>query len=313
LRGPGVAAYGRAVKGESPIADATALTSAARRDAETRAAIVRWRLGRVAIYGVLAIFAVIYLLPAFVVVANAFRTHLDVNRHGIIGLPSQLSFDSFAGAWTETCVSGMCEGIGRNFFNSLWITVPATLIATAFGALNGYVLSKWRFPGSEFIFWMVLAGMFLPGQITLLPWAFIMGKLGLANNVNGLIIIHCVQGLSFATLFCRNFYAQLPDEVIKAARIDGAGFWRIFRRVVLPLSGPILAVTVIWEFTSIWNEYLFGMIFTAGNQQPMTVALMGAGAGRQSAAVLIAALPPVLVFLVGGRYFVRGLTMGAIR
>lgn len=274
---------------------------------------MRWRLGRVAIYGVLGLFAVIYLVPAAVVLLNAFRSYREVAHNGIIGLPQQLSLDNWIGAWTQTCVSGTCEGIAHNFFNSLWITIPAMVISTIFGALNGYVLSKWRFPGARLIFGAMLLGVFLPGQATLFPWAIVIGKLGLADNVNGLILIHSVQGISFATLFCYNFYAQLPDELIKAARVDGAGFWRIFGRVVLPLSGPILAVTVIWQFTSIWNEFLFGVVFTAGDQQPITAALLGAGAGRQSAAVLIAALPPVLVFLIGGKFFVRGLTMGALR
>lgn len=268
---------------------------------------------RVVIYGLLSFFLFIYLVPALVVFFNAFRTYREVALNGLIAFPQSFTLDSWSRAWTSVCVSGRCSGVAPNFFNSLYITIPATLMSTALGAMNGYVLSKWRFPGSELIFGMMLFGVFMPSQITLLPWAFIMGKLGLANSVNGLILIHTIQGISFATLFCRNYYVQLPDELIKAARIDGAGFWRIYYRVILPLSPPILIVTVIWQFTAIWNEYLFGMVFTSGTQQPITVALMGAGVGNQSAAVLIAALPPVLIFLLGGRYFVRGLTQGALK
>lgn len=265
------------------------------------------------VYGLLGVFAFIYLVPAVVVLLNAFRTYPEVRLNGLIAFPQSFSFESFERAWTLTCVSGRCRGISPNFFNSLYITIPATLFSTLLGALNGYVLSKWRFPGSEAIFLLMLFGVFMPAQITLLPWAFIMGKLHLANNVHGLILIHTIQGISFATLFCRNYYTQLPDELIRAARIDGAGFWRIFWRIVLPLSPPVLIVTVIWQFTAIWNEYLFGMVFTSGTQQPITAALMGAGVGSQSAAVLIAALPPVLIFLFGGRYFVAGLTQGALK
>lgn len=270
-------------------------------------------LGRMAIYATLAVFAIIYIVPALVVLLNAFRSYREVADHGLIAWPESFSLRSFTHAWSETCVSGVCRGIAPNFFNSLYIAVPSSLAATLVGTLNGYVLSKWRFPGSEAIFFMMLVGVFMPSQITLLPWAFIMGTLKLANNVHGLILIHIVQGLSFATLFARNYFAQLPDELIKAARIDGAGFWRIFRRIVLPLSPPILMVSLIWQFTSIWNEYLFGMVFTAGYQQPITVALMGAGVGDQSAAVLIAALPPLLLFLAAGRFFIRGLTQGALK
>jgi len=273
----------------------------------------RWQLSRILIYGVLTLFAAIYLFPAFVVLCNAFRTYPEISRNGIIGLPQDLSFAAFYDAWNSYCVSGTCAGIKANFINSLVITIPPTIISTALGAINGYVLSKWRFKGSDIVFGAMLLGVFMPGQVTLLPWAFIMGKIHLYNSVYGLILIHSVQGIAFATLFCRNFYAAIPDDLIRAARIDGAGFWRIFWRVVLPLSPPILIVTVIWQFTSIWNEFLYGVVFTAGNQQPITAALLSVGAGGQSAAVLIAALPPILVYLLGGRYFVRGLTMGAVK
>jgi glucose/mannose transport system permease protein len=209
----------------------------------------------------------------------------------------------------------------RNFMNSLWMAIPATVISTMLGAMNGYVLSKWRFKGSDVLFTLMLLGVFMPGQIALMPWAFILGKLGLTNSTYGLILVHVVQGISFTTLFCRNYYVSIPDDLIKAARIDGAGFWRIFRKIILPLSPPILIVTVIWQFTGIWNEYLFGVVFTSGREQPITAALVALTASGtnvraydvMSAAVLIGALPPLLVYFLGGKYFVRGLTQGAIK
>lgn len=269
--------------------------------------------GRMLVYGLLAAFALIYVFPGLMLLFNAFRTYPDLARHGYIALPNSFTFEPWVRSWTIACVSGRCEGVAPNFFNSLKLTIPATLISTALGAINGYILSKWRFRGSELIFGLILCGVFMPGQVTLLPWAWIMGQLGLANSVYGLILIHSIQGISFATLFCRNFYVALPDDLIKAARIDGAGFWRIFMRIVLPLSPPILIVTVIWQFTMIWNEYLFGMVFTAGDEQPITAALMSVGLGGSSATVLMAALPPLLIYLLGGRFFVRGLTQGAIK
>ena len=161
-------------------------------------------------------------------------------------------------------------------------------------------------------------GVFMPGQIALLPWAFILGWIGLSNSIYGLIFVHVIQGISFTTLFCRNYYVNIPDDLIKAARIDGATFWRIFFKIVLPLSPPILIVTVIWQFTGIWNEYLFGVVFTGGRQQPITAALVALQTGEQNAhpydiascAVLIAAIPPLLIYFFGGKYFVRGLTQG---
>jgi glucose/mannose transport system permease protein len=167
----------------------------------------------------------------------------------------------------------------------------------------------------------MLLGVFVPGQLSLMPWAYLLGKIHLTNSVYGLILIHCVQGLSFTTLFCRNYYIGIPAELMKAARIDGAGFFRIFWRIVLPLSPPILIVTVIWQFTGIWNEFLFGVTFTSGENQPVTAALIALNAavssnpqyGVQSAAVLIAALPTLIVYLVGGKYFMQGLTAGAVK
>lgn len=221
--------------------------------------------------------------------------------------------DAYAYMWTSACVSGMCRGIAPNFIHSLLITIPATLVSTALGLVNGYVLTKWRFPGANAVFALVFLGVFLPAQVTLLPWAWIIGNLGLSNNVLGLILIHSVMGISFATLFSRNFFVQVPDEIVRAAAVDGAGFWRIFFKLMLPLAAPIIIVTVIWQFTSIWNEYLFGMIFTRNDQQPVTVALMGVRTGGSAAAVVIASLPPLLIYFLGGRYFVRGLMYGAVK
>jgi glucose/mannose transport system permease protein len=290
-------------------------------DPEAARASRRRTWSRAVIYGLLCIFAAIYIIPLIVVVMNSFRDQPEIARNGLIAIPQSFNFDAWGVAWDQYCIGGTCEGMKRNFFNSLWMTVPATIISTLFGALNGYVLSKWRFKNSEVLFTMMLLGVFMPGQIALMPWAFILGNLGLSNNVVGLILIHCVQGLSFTTLFCRNYYVNVPDDLVKAARIDGAGFWRIFFKIILPLSPPILIVTVIWQFTGIWNEYLFGVVFTSGSQQPITAALVALTAGGQtataydvmSAAVLIGALPPLLVYFFGGKYFVRGLTQGAIK
>jgi glucose/mannose transport system permease protein len=273
------------------------------------------------VYGLLTLFAAYYLLPLGVIVLNSFRDLDEIARGGLIGLPRSFSTQYWGTAWSTFCVNALCKGIQPFFFNSLLMTIPATIISTVIGAINGYALSAWRFRGSEALFAFMTLGVFLPGQMVLLPWAYTLGTLGLANTVSGLILIHCVQGLAFTTLFCRNYYVNIPDALIKAARIDGAGFWRIFRKIVLPLSPPILIVTVIWQFTGIWNDFLFGIVFSAGDRQPVTAALIALTAGQTSvrrynveaAAVLIAALPPLLIYLFGGRYFMRGLTQGAIK
>ena len=289
--------------------------------AAARAANRRFVIGRVAVYGFLGAFALLYLLPLVIVVLNSFREGPEIAQNGLIGLPQHYSFKAWPAAWATHCVSGACEGVRHNFLNSLIMTIPATIISTLAGAVNGYILSKWRFPGSEWVFACILLGVFMPGQIALLPWAYILGTLHLSNNVLGLVLVHVVQGLSFTTLFCRNFYVSIPDDLIKAARIDGAGFWRIFFKIVAPISPPILIVTTIWQFTGIWNEFLFGVVFTGGRQQPITSALVALSLGQfnakaydvLSAAVLIGALPPLLIYFFGGKYFVRGLTQGAVK
>jgi glucose/mannose transport system permease protein len=281
----------------------------------------RHALSRLAIYAILVAFSAIYLLPLAVIVANSFRELPEIAARGLIAFPRSFSFHAWGDAWSSYCVGGTCAGVKGFFFNSLKMTIPATIVSTAIGAVNGYILSKWRFAGSEILFTCMALGVFLPGQIALMPWAFILGKLGLTNSTYGLILIHVVQGISFTTLFCRNYYLSVPDDLIKAARIDGAGFWRIFAKIILPLSPPILIVVVIWQFTGIWNEYLFGVVFTSGREQPITAALVALASGGtnvrvydvMSAAVLIAALPPLLVYFLGGKYFVRGLTQGAIK
>jgi glucose/mannose transport system permease protein len=273
------------------------------------------------VYGLLSLFAAYYILPLGVIVLNSFRDMTEISRAGLIGLPHSFSLDHWTKAWGTYCINGACNGIAPFFYNSLWMAIPATIISTALGAINGYVLSKWRFPGSETLFAFMTLGVFLPGQMVLLPWAWTLGTLGLSNTIAGLVLIHCVQGLSFTTLFCRNYYVSIPDELIKAARIDGAGFWRIFRKIVLPLSPPILIVTVIWQFTGIWNDFLFGVVFSSGRNQPVTAALIALTAGAvsvrqynvESAAVLIGALPPLLIYVFGGKFFMRGLTQGAIK
>lgn len=276
---------------------------------------------RTLIYGLLIFFTLIYIMPLAVVVLNTFRPLAEIAEHGLINFPRSWQLSAWGIAWSEYCINGVCEGMQRNFYNSLYMTIPATIISTLLGAMNGYILSKWRFRGSDILFTCMLFGVFVPSQLSLLPWAYVLGQLGLQNSITGLAMVHIVQGISFTTLFCRNFYVSIPDDIINAARIDGAGFWRIFRKIVLPISPPILIVSVIWQFTGIWNEFLFGVVLTSGQQQPITSALVAMASNLldvrdfdvMSAGVLIGALPPLLVYFFGGKYFVRGLTQGAVK
>jgi glucose/mannose transport system permease protein len=300
---------------------AEAVLAPATEDLEAGAARGRWIISRIVIYGLLGILSIIYIVPLGVVFLNSFRSNVEIGANGLIAFPTSFNLTAWPQAWSDFCIGGQCNGIARYFWNSVGLTVPATIISTMMGAINGYILSKWRFPGSEIVFGCMLLGVFMPGQIALLPWAFILGKIGLANTTYGLILVHCIQGISFTTLFFRNYYVSIPDDLIKAARIDGAGFWRIFWRIILPLSPPIFIVTVIWQFTGIWNDYLYGFALNSGANQPITAALVALSMNGttvrtydvMSAAVLIGALPPLLVYFFGGKYFVRGLTQGAIK
>jgi glucose/mannose transport system permease protein len=277
--------------------------------------------GRGLIYAVLLLFAGFYLVPLGVVILNSVRSVEDIGQGSVIGLPRALAWQNYVEAWSQYCIAQTCAGIRPYMWNSLVMVVPATILSTLLGALNGYSIALWRFRGDNLIFGAMTLGVFLPEQMKLVPWAIVLRDLGLTNTIAGLVLIHVVQGLSFSTLFCRNYFVAIPLDLIKAARIDGAGFFRIFWRIVLPLSPPILIVTVIWQFTGIWNEFLYGVTFASGTQQPVTAALIALSVsvadapqyGVQSAAVLIAALPTLLVYLFGGKYFLRGLTAGAVK
>ncbi len=278
-------------------------------------------LARALVYAVTILLAAGYLVPLIVVLLNSVRSAEEIAQTSMIGWPRAWVFGNYAKAWSDFCIAQTCSGVRPYMLNSALVTVPATILSTLLGAVAGYAISLWRFRGHAWIFGLVTLGVFLPEQMRLIPWTIVLRDIGLTNTPAGLVMIHTIQGLSFTTLFCRNYYLSIPQDLIKAARIDGAGFFRIFARIVLPLSPPILIVTVIWQFTHIWNEFLYGVTFTTGTQQPITAALIALSAsvadipqhGVQSAAVTIAALPTLLVYLFGGRYFVRGLTAGAVK
>jgi glucose/mannose transport system permease protein len=276
---------------------------------------------RLIVYAALIVLAVLFLVPLGVVIVNSLRSNQEIAATSLIDWPTHVVFSNYAQAWNKFCMAEHCWGIEPYMLNSLTLTIPATIISTLLGALAGYSISLWRFRGDQFVFGIVTLGIFLPEQMKLIPWVVVLRDLSLMNTIAGLVLIHTVQGLSFTTLFCRNYYVGIPQDLLKAARIDGAGFFRIFWKIILPLSPPILIVTVIFQFTGIWNEFLYGVTFTSGGQQPVTAALIALSAaitsepmyGDQSAAVLIAALPTLLVYLFGGRYFLRGLTAGAVK
>lgn len=279
------------------------------------------KAARWAVYAAAILFCLYYLLPLFVMIATSLKPLEEIRAGNLLALPVDPSFEAWAKAWSSACTGVRCEGLRGYFWNSVSMAVPAVLISTLIGAFNGYVLAMWRFRGSDALFALLLIGCFIPFQVVLLPMATTLGYFGLATSITGLVFVHVVYGLAFTTLFFRNYYVAIPDELVKAARIDGAGFFRIFRRIILPLSAPIIAVTVIWQFTQVWNDFLFGVVFSSGERQPITVALnnlVNTSTGVKEynvdmAAAIIAALPTLFVYVVAGKYFIRGLTAGAVK
>lgn len=276
---------------------------------------------RVVIYGLLLIFAAIYLLPLYVMLVTSFKTLDEIRDGNMLQLPVSPTTDPWFNAWGQACIGLTCEGIKGYFWNTIKMVVPAVAISTILGALNGYVLTKWRFPGHRWVFGLMLFGCFIPFQVVLIPMARVLGLLGIANTTTGLVFVHVAYGIGFTTLFFRNYYVSFPDELIRAAMMDGAGFFQIFWRILLPTSAPIIVVTVIFQFTNIWNDFLFGVSFAAGESAPMMVALnnlVSSSTGVKEynvhmAAAMIAALPTLLVYVLAGRYFVRGLMAGAVK
>jgi glucose/mannose transport system permease protein len=279
------------------------------------------RLGRLIVYALLAFMCLYYLMPLFVMITTSLKTLDDLRSGNLLSLPASVTFEPWSKAWESACTGVTCGGMKGFFWNSIRFVVPAVLITTLVGAFNGYVLTMWRFRGSDVMFSALLVGCFIPFQVILLPMARTLGWLGIASTTSGLVLVHVVYGLAFTTLFFRNYYVTVPDELVKAARIDGAGFFRIFARIILPLSLPIIVVSIIWQFTQIWNDFLFGVVFSSGEQQPITVALnnlanTSTGVKEynvEMAAAIIAALPTLFVYVVAGKYFVRGLTAGAVK
>ncbi|WP_019341683.1 carbohydrate ABC transporter permease [Stutzerimonas stutzeri] len=272
----------------------------------------RLTFSRVAIYTTLLVAVAMYLIPLVVMLLTSLKTPADIRTGNLLSWPEVTTVIGWVKAW---------DVVGGYFWNSVKITVPAVILSTLLGALNGYVLAMWRFRGSQLFFGLLLFGCFLPFQVILLPASFTLGQLGLANTTPGLVLVHLVYGLAFTTLFFRNFYVSVPDALIRAARLDGAGFFTIFVRILLPMSIPTIMVCLIWQFTQIWNDFLFGVVFASGDTQPITVALnnlVNTSTGVKEynvdmAAAMIAGLPTLVVYILAGKYFLRGLTAGAVK
>jgi len=263
------------------------------------------------IYFFLILFAVIFLIPVYMVLATSFKSFDQVSLSTMWNFPTKITLDGFLAAFDK---------LKPNLWNSFALVLPATLISAMIGSLNGYILSKWKFRGSDILFALMLFGMFIPYQAILIPLVRFLGSVGLSGNILGLIVADTVYGIPITTLIFRNYYSEVPSELLEAAKIDGAGFFGIFFRIILPISAPGFVVVIIWQFTQIWNEFLFAVsIVTAADKVPITVALQNLSSSQivewnvQMAGAFLAALPTLIVYIVLGRYFIRGLLAGSIK
>lgn len=278
---------------------------------------------RVTVYTLLILLALLFLIPVYMVVVTSLKAPETINLATSWDLPDKLYFKSFSDAWNE---------LGPRLRNSAILVTGATILSALLGSLNGYVLAKWRIPGSGILFPLMLFGMFIPYQAILIPLFDFIGGLktslgqiddslttSIADDLIGLILIHVVYGLPITTLIFRNFYVEIPNELMEAGSIDGAGFWGIYRHIIFPLSIPGFVVVVIWQFTQIWNEFLFAVTMTSTDAQPITVGLAQLAGGEAvkwnlpMAGAILAALPTLFVYIVLGRYFIRGLLAGSIK
>lgn len=273
------------------------------------------------LYGTLIVASLYYLLPLWVMVMTSLKGMPEIRLGNIFAPPVEVTFDAWHKAWATACTGLNCDGLSRGFWNSVQITVPSVIVSIAVASVSGYAISRWKFRGSEVFFTILLIGAFIPYQVMLYPIVILLRELGLYGDLAGLVLVHTIFGMPVNTLLFRNYFASLPDELFKAARVDGAGFWGIFFRIMLPMSLPIFVVSMIIQITGIWNDFLFGVVYTRPENYPMTVQLNNIVNSVQGvkeynvnmAATLITGLVPLIVYFASGKLFVRGIAAGAVK
>ena len=281
----------------------------------------RWRPARIGLYAFLFTAAVFFLMPAYVMLVTSVKPMEEIRLGNLFAWPVAMTLEPWAQAWFSVCTGLQCEGIRGGFWNSVAIVVPSTAVSIFFGALNGYALSFWRPRGGNLLFLVLLVGAFVPYQVVMVPLVRAFAAMGLFGTLQGIVLIHTIFGMPVMTLLFRNYYASIPGELFKAARIDGGGFWRIFVQLVLPMSTPMLIVAAIMQITGVWNDYILGLTFAGRENQPMTVQLnnvINTTTGERlynlnMAATILTSAVPLLVYLISGRWFVRGIAAGAVK
>lgn len=276
---------------------------------------------RVMIYSVLIVAAIYYLIPLYVMVMTSLKGLPEIRLGNIFSPPVEITFAPWVKAWDSACTGLFCEGLKVGFWNSVRILIPSVILSTIIASINGYALANWRFRGSEIFFTILLFGAFIPYQVLIYPIVIILRELHLFGSIEGLVLVHTIFGMPILTLLFRNYFTSIPDELFKAGRVDGAGFWRIFFHIMLPMSLPIFAVSFVMQVTGIWNDFLFGVIYAGRDSFPMTVQLNNIVNSSQGvkeynvnmAATMLTAAVPLVVYFVSGKLFVRGIAAGAVK
>ncbi|CAN7328434.1 carbohydrate ABC transporter permease [Mesorhizobium sp.] len=273
------------------------------------------------LYGTLFVMAAYYLLPLYVMVVTSLKGMPEIRLGNIFSPPLEITFEPWVKAWATACTGLNCDGLSRGFWNSVRITVPSVLLSIAIASVNGYALANWRFKGADTFFIILIVGAFIPYQVMIYPIVIILREIGLYGSLSGLVIVHSIFGMPILTLLFRNYFSSMPEELFRAARVDGAGFWGIFLRIMLPMSLPIFVVAIILQVTGIWNDFLFGVVYTRPDTYPMTVQLNNIVNSVQGvkeynvnmAATILTGLVPLIVYFISGKLFVRGIAAGAVK
>lgn len=276
---------------------------------------------RILVYLVLILAALAFAVPIYVVLTTSLKTLEEIRVGTIFDLPGSLNFDAWAKAWSGACTGLVCEGISGGFWNSVKITVPAVFFSVLLGALNGYALSQWRFRGADLIMAALIVGACIPLQVVLYPLVRVLSTVGLYSTLPGIILLHIAFGLPYTTLLFRNYFVSVPNDLVRAARVEGIGFFATFWFIMLPMSVNVIIVATIIQATGIWNDYLLGLIFAGSENAPMMVQVnnivtVGRNAAEYNvnmAAASLAAIPPLVVYFVAGKYFVRSIGSGAVK
>ncbi|MDE0696642.1 MAG: carbohydrate ABC transporter permease [Boseongicola sp.] len=273
------------------------------------------------LYGTLIMVALYYMLPLYVMIVTSLKGMPEIRLGNIFAPPVEITFEPWVKAWAEACTGLNCDGLSRGFWNSVRITIPSVIVSIAIASVNGYALANWRFKGANVFFTILIFGAFIPYQVMLYPIVILLREIGLYGSLWGLVIVHSIFGMPILTLLFRNYFTSLPEELFKAARVDGAGFWGIYFQIMLPMSLPIFVVAMILQVTGIWNDFLFGVVYTKPDIYPMTVQLNNIVNSVQGvkeynvnmAATILTGLVPLVIYFVSGRLFVRGIAAGAVK